>query len=135
MQFVAGIWICLAGGIAALTGLAGMRRIRRLKRTGATAWAMVLPHPSEDEDQPGRAGRRVLVQFSLDDGRIVEHSCVRSRRTSALRSGQNVLVWYDRADPSDVLVYDRHSRRADGAFVTAGLGLIIVGAMIAAGAF
>jgi hypothetical protein len=130
MHFVTGLWICLAGGIAALTGWTGMRRTRRLRRTGATAWAMVLPFPGEPEDRPGRADRRTLVQFSLGDGRIVEHSCAPSRRAAALRPGTKILVWYDPADPSDVLVYGRHGR-SDAAFAAAGLGLIVVGAMIA----
>jgi len=131
MQLAAGIWICLVGGIAALTGLVGMRRMRRLKRTGATAWAMVLPYPSEPGDQPRRAGRRALVQFSLDDGRIIEQSCAQVGRSAELRPGQKILVWYDPADPSDVLVYGRHGRLGDSLFVTAGIGLIIVGALIA----
>ncbi len=131
MQVVTGLWICLAGAIAALAGLAGMRRMRRLKRNGATAWAMVLPYPGEPADQPRRAARRMLVQFSLDDGRIVEHSCHGSRKAAVLKPGEKVLVWYDPADPSDVLVYGRHGRLADGLFVAAGCVLIFVGAMIA----
>ena len=41
-----------------------------------------------------------------------------------------MLIWYDPADPDDVLVYGRWGRTADRAFLTVGLLLIVVGMVI-----
>ena len=65
------------------------------------------------------------------DGRIIEQTFPHPRKAAALKPGQKVLVWYDPADPSDVLVYGRYGRRADGIFIAAGIGLVIAGAVIA----
>ena len=46
--------------------------------------------------------------------------------------GQKVLVWYDPADPQDVLVYGRDGRIADLGFVLAGTVFVLAGAAIAA---
>ena len=72
-----------------------------------------------------------MVQFSPGDGRIIEQAFPEPRKAAALQPGQKVLVWYDPADPSDVLVYGRTGRLADKLFIAAGTGLIIVGAAIA----
>jgi hypothetical protein len=34
MLIVLGVWVAIAGGVAALAGLSGMRRVRRLRRDG-----------------------------------------------------------------------------------------------------
>ena len=119
-------WLALAGLIAGLAGLGGVRRRRRLRSCGLTAWAMVLPTPSElDED---RRGPGVSVQFALDDGRVIERAHGRrARRSAALQPGERVLVWYDPADPGDVLVYGSDSRWSDRTFLAVGAALIAVG--------
>jgi hypothetical protein len=44
-----------------------------------------------------------------------------------------VLVWYDPADPGDVLVWGREGRRSDRVFLAAGLLVVAVGLAIAVG--
>ena len=130
-----GIWLALAGGLAVLAGLSGMRRMRRLRRDGVSAWAMaVAPPVAEGEQKAGSASpRRTLIQYALLDGRVVERTAPeRARSASALRPGQKVLVWYDPADPEDVLVYGREGRLADRAFVAVGALFILAGAGTAA---
>jgi hypothetical protein len=43
-----------------------------------------------------------------------------------------VLVWYDPADPQNVLVSGPAAGVADIAFLSAGIGFILIGAVIAA---
>jgi len=128
MLTVFGVWLALAGGLAALAGLTGMSRARRLRRRGPPVWAVVLPRPVSADDGPGRT----VIQYPLADGRVVEQVSPRSaRRARMLRPGQKVLVWYDPEDPSDVLVYGREGRAADLAFVLAGTLFMVLGAGIA----
>ena len=75
----------------------------------------------------------MLLQYSLEDGRVLERSArARVTRSAPLRPGEPVLIWYDPRDPEDVLIYGRWGRVCDRAFVTAGTLLILVGAAIAA---
>jgi hypothetical protein len=111
MATVLGIWFALAGVLPVVVGLAGLRRVRRLRRDGATSWA-------------------VALQYRLADGRVLEKPA--SAATSkALRPGQSVLVWYDPEDPMDVLVYGREGRLSDLMFVAAGAALVLAGVGIA----
>ena len=128
---VVGVWCAIAGAIACLAGLAGARQRRRLHSGGLTAWAMVLPTPSEPDD--GRRGSPGLsVQFALADGRVIERAHSRpARRSAALQPGERVLVWYDPADPGDVLVYGSGGQWSDRAFLTLGAVLLAVGILIA----
>jgi hypothetical protein len=129
---VYGAWLALAGAIACLGGLAGVRRRRKLRSGGRTAWAMVLPTPSES-DEGGRGSAGVSVQFALEDGRVIERAHGRpARRSAALRPGERVLVWYDPADPGDVLVYGSDGRWSDRIFLALGLLLVAIGVVIAA---
>jgi hypothetical protein len=121
MQIVIGVWVGLAGILACLAGLSSMRRVSRLRRSGTTAWAMVVRSTEH----------RTAVQFTLDDGRVVEQPCAEPTRGRALKAGQKILVWYDPADPADVLVFGRYSRRADRLFVAGGLLLVAIGTTIA----
>jgi len=126
---VFGAWLALAGAIACLAGLAGARRRRRLRSGGRTAWAMVLPTPSAaEEDRHGSSG--ISVQFVLDDGRVIERTHGPARGP-ALQPGQRVLVWYDPADPGDVLVYGSDSRWSDRVFLALGVVLVAVGVVLA----
>ena len=129
MAIAIGIWFALAGGVAVLAGLAGRGRARRLRRSGLSAWATAVPAPPS----AGQPARRTMIQYALPDGQVMERLAPQpARRAAALQPGQRVLVWYDAADPDDVLVYGRDGRRADRAFTAAGLLLILAGAAIAA---
>jgi len=133
MLIVIGIWFGLAGGVAALAGLTGMRRARRLRRGGSPVWAVALPGPVSMEEEQGGSPGRTVIQYTLADGRVVERPSPGSARKAAmLRPGQRVLVWYDPDDPQDVLVYGREGRAADLVFVIAGALFIALGAGIAA---
>ena len=152
MQIVTEAWVSLAGMLALLAGLAGIRRTRRLRRSGVKDWAMVVSSPDDygsnsygsnsygsnsyGSNSYGsnseRSGSRTMLQFSLADGRVVEQVCPRSGRAGRLTLGQKVLVWYDPADPGDVLVFGQHAGRADWIFVSVGLALILAGAGVAA---
>jgi hypothetical protein len=138
MLIVLGVWVAIAGGVAALAGLSGMRRVRRLRRDGVAVWAVPVTEPvpadqpSEDEPAPDPPPR-MLLQYSLEDGRVLERSArARVTRSPPLRPGEPVLIWYDPRDPDDVLIYGRWGRVSDRAFLTAGTLLILVGAAIAA---
>ena len=127
MLILEGVLLALGGAVAGLAGLTGLARNRRLRRDGLTAWATIVPALRGD-DEP----ERISVQFALADGRVIERSGGRRPgRATALVPGQKVLVWYDPADPDDVLTYRRAGRRSDWMFLAAGLLLIVVGAVIA----
>jgi hypothetical protein len=133
MLIVIGVWFALAGGLAALAGLTGMRRARRLRRGGSPVWAVALPRPVSMDEGAGGSPGRTVIQYTLADGRVVERVSPGSARKAAmLRPGQKVLVWYDPDDPQDVLVYGREGRVADLAFVIAGALFIVLGVGIAA---
>ena len=73
-MLVYGVWLALAGAVAVLAGLAGTRHRHRLRASGLTAWAMVLPTPSE-QAQAGAASADpsdVIVHGS--DGRWSDRS-------------------------------------------------------------
>ena len=70
-----------------------------------------------------------MIQYALADGQVIERiSPQPARKAAALRPGQQVLVWYDPADPQDVLVYGREGRIANRLFLAAGLLFILIGA-------
>ena len=128
-----GVWVAVAGGVAALAGLSGLRRVRRLRRDGVTAWALAVPEPAPAGEPPGSSPRRTMLQYTLADGRMVERpGPVPRRRSGSPRPGDKVLIWYDPKDPDDVLVYGRWGRAADRAFLTIGLLLILLGATLTA---
>jgi hypothetical protein len=128
MLILEGVLLALGGAVAGLAGLTGLARIRRLRRDGLTAWATIVPAPRGD-DEPAR----IAVQFALADGRVIERpGRRRSGRAPVLAPGQKVLVWYDPADPGDVLTYGRTGRGLEWALLAAGLLLVAGGAVIAA---
>ena len=130
MATVLGIWFALAGVISAIIGLAGTRRVRRLRREGVEAWAVVVPSlPAGVVPSPPADGEReVALQYKLPDGRVLEKYS--TGRTGALLPGERVLIWYDPADPQDVLVRGREGRASDLVFVAAGAALLAAGAVI-----
>ena len=124
MATVLGIWIGLAGVLPMLAGLTGLRRVRRLRRSGVKTWAVVVPQPLDE----GKG--QVALQYTLPDGRVLEKLTASPAGKAALSPGKSVLIWYDPADPVDVLVYGRPGRVSDLAFVIAGAALILTGAAI-----
>jgi Protein of unknown function (DUF3592)/Mu transposase, C-terminal len=133
MLIVIGVLFALAGGVAVLAGLSGMGRARRLRRTGMSAWATTVPSMVPAGERADGSSRRTLIQYALPDGRVIEQiSPGAARKAASMGPGQKVLVWYDPADPQDVLVYGREGRHADWAFTAAGGLVILAGAGIAA---
>jgi hypothetical protein len=132
MLIVFAVWVAIAGGVAALAGLSGMHRVRRLRRDGVAVWAVPVTEPVPEDEPSSGPPPRMLLQYSLEDGRVLERSArARVTRSAPLRPGEPVLIWYDPRDPDDVLIYGRWGRVSDRAFVTAGTLLILVGAAIA----
>ena len=133
MLILFGIWVAVAGAVAALAGLSGLRRVRRLRRDGVTAWALAVPEPVLAGGDPADPDRRLRLQYTLADGRVIERiGPAPRRRPGTPRPGDKVLIWYDPADPDDVLVYGHWGRTSDRVFLTIGLLLIAVGTVIAA---
>jgi Protein of unknown function (DUF3592) len=134
MAGVIGFWFAVVGGVAALAGLTARRRVARLRRTGEPAWAMVVPSRVSPGELAGGSPRRNLIQYSLTDGRVIERLCPRPVRRAAWPAvGQRVPVWYDPADPTDVLVNGWDGRYSDLAFLAVGVFFIVFGMGIAFG--
>jgi hypothetical protein len=130
MAVVIGLCFAFAGGVAALAGLTARQRARRLRRSGQSAWAMVVPSPTCPGD--GGSARRNVIQFSLADGQVIERLCPKPIRSAVSPvAGQQVPIWYDPADPTDVLVNGWDGRYGDRAFLAVGL-LFIAGGMAVA---
>jgi hypothetical protein len=117
--------LAVVGGIAALAGVTSARRVERLRSLGHTAWAMVVAAPAAGADGSGEGqADEVLLQYRLPDGAVMEQPAGR------LRPGGTVLVWYDPADPGDILVFGRDGRFANAAFEAIGILFILGGAAI-----
>ena len=131
MLILFGIWVAVAGGVAALAGLSGLHRVRRLRRDGVTAWALAVPEPALAGGEAADPDGRLMLQYTLADGRVVERIGPAPRRRSGPpHPGDKVLIWYDPADPDDVLVYGHWGRTSDRVFLTVGLLLIVAGTAI-----
>lgn len=133
MLVITGLVLAFAGALAAIAGLTGMLRVRRLRRGGVKEWATIV---RQDAEPPGREEDRgplpALLRYSLADGRVVEHVFPRSGEADTLGRDQKVLVWYDPVDPSDVLVYGRHGGIGNAVFLAVGSALVAAGLAIAA---
>jgi hypothetical protein len=124
MAVALGILLAVVGGIAALAGFTAERRADRLRSSGHTAWATVVAAPAGDSDDSGDgAAGRVLLQYRVQDA-VIE------RPASGLAPGGTVLVWYDPADPGEILVFGRDGRLSNAAFATVGILFILGGAAI-----
>jgi hypothetical protein len=131
MAGVIGFWFAVVGGIAALAGLTARRRVVRLRRTGQSAWGLIVPSPVPLGEADGWP-RHNLIQYSLTDGRVIERICPRPvRKTASPAVGERVHVWYDPADPTDVLVNGWDGRFSDLAFLAVGVFFIVFGLGIA----
>jgi hypothetical protein len=130
MLILFAVWFAVAGGIAILAGLSSMRRVRRLRRGGVSTWAMPVPVPAGSE--PAGSPHRMLLQYTLADGRVIERRApARTRKSAALWPGEKVLLWYDPADPDDVLVHGHLGLASNRALVIAGAALVLAGVGIA----
>jgi hypothetical protein len=132
MATLTGFLLALPGALAVLAGLTGLHRLRRLRRGGVATWAVTVTMP-QTGDQSTESPSQQLLQYTLADGRVLEHvTSGPARGPAAPRPGQRVLVWYDPEDPADVLVYGRWGRSVDRAFVAAGALCVVIGACLAA---
>jgi hypothetical protein len=90
------------------------------------------PEPAPGPEPPAGSPLRVLLQYRLADGRVLERSArARAANKAPLRPGEPVLIWYDPADPDDILIYGRWGRGADRAFLAAGTLLVLTGVALA----
>jgi hypothetical protein len=94
MAAVLGVWIGLAGAVAALTGVAGLRRHRWLRRHGAKAW----------DD----GGQLVALEYPLPPG----HSVLIWYDPAGPAA--------DPASPGETLAYGRRGWPVNVAFVAIG---------------
>ena len=125
-----GLVLVFAGGMAALAGVTARSRVRRLHRSGRTALAMVVPSPIPAGE--GGSVHRNLIQYPLEDGQVIERLCPRPiRKAGSPAVGQSVPIWYDPADPTDVLVNGWDGRFADRVFLAVGLCFIVFGMAVA----
>lgn len=130
---VVGVWFALAGAVAALAGLYGIRRSWRLRHDGIRTWGMAVRPPVPPGQEPDGPGGQLLIQYTLVDGRVMERLTPRpARRKAAPRLGQPVAVWYNPEDPDEILVYGRETRLSDLTLLLAGVGFILIGSGLAA---
>jgi hypothetical protein len=127
-----GLVLAFAGSVAALAGVTARSRVRRLRRSGRTASAMVVPSPIPEGD--GGSARRNMIQYPLEDGQVIERLCPRPiRKAGSPAVGQSVPIWYDPADPTDVLVNGWDGRFADRVLLAVGVCFIVFGLSVAFG--
>ena len=101
-----GVVIVLGGVVSLVAGVTGRRRSRRIRGEGETAWATIVPAPRHPEYEP--SAYRPLLRFRTSDGRAVEvFSPLPPTRGRPLVEGQKVLVYFDPAEPTQVLLHWR----------------------------
>jgi Protein of unknown function (DUF3592) len=131
MLIAFGLWCALAGAVALLAGVTARRRAGRLRQRGIAAWATVFA-AARTGDEFSPPGTETMIRYSLPDGRVSEQRCPPGiRRSNRLLPGEKVRVWYNPADPGDVLVSSRDGRYSDRTFAIAGIMLILAGVWIA----
>lgn len=123
-----GAVILLGGALSLIAGVLDRRRIRRIRADGETAWATIVGAPRHPEYEP--SAYRPLLRFDTADGRPVEvFSPLPPSRRRPLTEGRKILVYFDPADPTQVVLHGSRDR-ADLAFI--GLGAVaILGALAA----
>jgi len=111
----------LLGGLLALTaGVLDLRWRRRIRAEGTAVFARIVDLPLNPDDSPD--GYRPLLAFTTADGRAIEVFSPRRVR------GEVVLVHYDPADPTQVVVHGSRGR-VDAAFIVVGV-VACVGAVV-----
>ena len=97
--------IALFGGVLSLgAGTAGWRAVRRVRDTGVAVWALICPAPRNAEDSP--SGYRPLLRYTTSEGHDLEvFSPASSTRSLPLVEGRRVLLHYDPADPTHVVLH------------------------------
>jgi hypothetical protein len=129
---VVGVWFAVAGAVAAVTGLYGIRRAWRLRHDGVRTWGMAVRPPFASQHGPDGSGGQLMIQYTLVDGQVMERLTPRpARKQAAPREGEPVAVWYNPDDPGEILVYGRETRRSDLAFLIAGVLFVVLGAALA----
>ncbi|MFD9718340.1 hypothetical protein [Streptomyces sp. NPDC059076] len=120
MEPIFAVFTAMAGLVAMLAGAYGLRHTRRI--TGSCYFALALVKP------PPPGALRPLLTYETLDGRVVETvSPVALDATSG-----SVRLWYDPADPYDVVI-DGHQRTAlDRALIAAGVVLLALALGLAA---
>jgi hypothetical protein len=109
-----GVWFGLAGALAVVVALAGRARARRLRRDGVMVWGTAVP-----------GAERTLVRYALPDGALLERPARDPlRKSRALLPGQQILLWYNPADPGDSVLFGRDGRISDRVLLCVGLALI-----------
>jgi hypothetical protein len=130
---VVGVWFAIAGAVAALAGLYGIRRAWSLRRDGVRTWGMAVRPPSAPDREPDASDGHLLIQYTLVDGRVMERLTPRpAHKQAAPQVGQPVAVWYNPDDPGEILVYGRETRLADLSLLITGVLFMLIGAGLAA---
>ncbi|MFJ8627968.1 DUF3592 domain-containing protein [Kitasatospora sp. NPDC093550] len=125
--FAVVVFGALGGVVAYLAGVVGLRELRRLRRVGVPASALVRARAPGPEDRA--LPPRPLLQFETADGRVVEvFSPVPSTARHPLPDGGYVPVRYDPADPRQVLVDGRERVGLEYGFLALGV-LVVLGSI------
>ncbi|MFF7988748.1 DUF3592 domain-containing protein [Kitasatospora xanthocidica] len=132
--FAVVVFGALGGVVAYLAGVVGLRELRRMRRVGVPASALVRERALGPEDRS--PSPRPLLQFETADGRVVEvFSPVPSTTRHPLPDGGYVPVRYDPADPRQVLVEGRERRRLEYAFMALGVAMVLLAIALAVAVF
>lgn len=124
MLFVLAGFTLFGGLVALLAGAYGLRRTRRVAAAGDAVWALVKPAP--------RGSGRPLLQYETTDGQVLElPSPVPSTRREPLTPGGRVHLFYDPADPREVVLLGRERTGLDRTFIAAGAAVAAVGLILA----
>jgi hypothetical protein len=98
-------------GLAGLTGLTGMRRVRHLRRDGVTSWAAFVETPAA-ADEASLSPRRILIRYTLTDGRVIERICPALHESVVIVSVETETVPH--VDRSERVVVDDLGYTDDG---------------------
>jgi hypothetical protein len=120
--------VALLGGVLCVSaGTAGLRALRRVRDTGIAVWALISPAPRTAEDPP--SAYRPLLRYTTDEGRDLEvFSPAAPSRARPLVEGRPVLVHYDPADPTYVVL---HGMRPYGDVLFIVLGWLAIAGSVA----
>jgi hypothetical protein len=118
-----GILLVAVGALAAIVGLTSRRNAQHLRDFGRQAWGLVIAPPA-DHEPPALA----VIRYALPSGKLVERTCRQpARRSAVLQTGEQVRIWYDIADPGEILIDRRDGHQSDTAFIVVGLLFMLIG--------